>query len=84
LKSTPTPRLTITPIRIAEVLRVICAVKLLATFAAKLIFKVIKAPATVKDCQYADKELIQMPVLVKVLVLQSLVRKWRPSNGYYF
>jgi hypothetical protein len=62
-------------------LRVIFAVRSLATFVVKLKFKVTKVLVTAKDYQSAVNVLIPMLVLARVHVLQSLVRRRRPSNG---
>jgi len=47
----------------------------------KVEIQVIKDHVTVRDCQSAVNVLIPMRVLVRVHVLQSLVRRRRPSNG---
>jgi hypothetical protein len=61
---------------------VIFVVRSLATSVAKLKFKATKEFVTAKVCQFVDNELTPMLVLVRVLVLQSLVRRRRPSNGH--
>jgi ribosomal protein S13 len=62
-------------------LRVIFVVRSLATSVAKLKFKATKVHVTVKDYQSADNVHIPTLVLVRVHVLQLLVRRRRPSNG---
>jgi hypothetical protein len=56
-------------------------VRSLAIFVAKLKFKVIKVLVTAKDYQSAVNVPIPTLVLVRVHVLQLLVRRRRPSNG---
>jgi hypothetical protein len=62
-------------------LRAIFVERLLATSVAKLKFKATKDHVTVRDYRSADNVLTPTLVLARVHVLQSLVRRRRPSNG---